>query len=356
MTRLRVAVAGMGIGQAHLLSYVTLPDLFEVAAIVEPDDDRRKRAAQDWGVATAVSGLHDLAGLGIDVIDVCTPPWLHEEHVMTALGLGTHVICEKPLVDSLAALDRIDAAAGTAPGSLMPIFQYRWGGGAQRLRSLIDAGLAGPLRLVTAETAWWRDEDYYDVAWRGRWPTEGGGAVHSHAVHLHDLVLWLGGPLRSISAHAATLINDIDTEDTAVAIAELGPGGRAPAFATLSTTLGSVQELSRLRFSFEHVSVESSLEPYDPAAEPWTFSFATPSGADEAAALWTELEPVESGYTGQFTAFHAAVTGALPLPVSLGDARAALELTSAWYQSARSGTRVTLPVSSDDPIYHSLAP
>lgn len=357
MTRLRVGVAGMGIGQAHLLAYLSMTDMFEVAAIAEVDEARRAKAAEDWGVGTAVPSVEDLLELDLDVVDLCTPPWLHTEQVVACLDAGRHVVCEKPLAPSLADVDRIEAAAASSAATLMPVFQYRFAPGAARLRALVDAGVCGSLHLATSETAWTRGPDYFEVPWRGRWATEGGGAVLSHATHLHDLVTWLGGPVRSVSGLAATLVNDVETEDTAAAVVELSQPDRSePAIGSLAVTLGSATEISRLRFCYEHVTAESSTEPYDPGAEPWIFSFSDPSVQAAAEEIWADLAPVAPGYEGQLRAFHSALTDGGELPVTLADARAAIELVTAWYISARTGERIAMPVGSSWSEYTSLAP
>ena len=72
---------------------------------------------------------------------------MHEEQIIRCLDAGKHVICEKPLVDSVAACDRIavavERAAATSGARFMPIFQYRFGDGAAKARALIDAGITG---------------------------------------------------------------------------------------------------------------------------------------------------------------------------------------------------------------------
>lgn len=358
MTRLRVGVAGLGIGQAHLLAYLSLTEEYEVVALADTDDERRGKAASDWGVPTAVPTVEDLLSLDLDVVDLCTPPWLHTEQVLAVLAAGRHVVCEKPIATSLADLDRIASAAAGTSAVVMPVFQYRFAPGARRLRALVDAGVCGPLRLATSETAWTRGPDYFEVPWRGRWATEGGGAVLSHATHLHDLLTWLGGPATSVVGRTATLVNPVETEDTAAAVVELAQAGGAPAaIASLAVTLGSATEISRLRFCYERVTAESCTEAYDPGAEPWTFSFADEATASAAADVWEAAPaPAGDGYEGQLRALHRTVTGGADLPVTLDDARAALELVAGWYESSRTGCRVGLPLGPDAPTYRTLAP
>jgi len=338
VTRLRVGVAGLGIGQAHLLAYVLAPDLFEVVAVAEPDDGRRERAATDWGFPT-VATFEELLDLDLDVVDLCTPPALHEAQCVAALAAGRHVICEKPLVATLDALGRLEAAEASAPGRLMPIFQYRFAPGIARMKAAVDAGLCGALRLATAETSWRRGDDYYAAPWRGTFAGEGGGAVFGHGTHAHDLLSWIAGPLTSITGTTATLVNDIETEDTAAGFGTVAAGG----VVSMAVTLGSIREITRLRFSFEHVAAESSVEPYEPGNEPWTFDWSSPGRAAEAEALWAAMPEAPSGFGGQLAAFHRAVTEGGDLPVTLADARRALELVTGWYESARTGRTVALP-------------
>lgn len=105
MSDLRVGVVGLGIGQMHLLSWLEVQGA-PVTMIADVDEQRRARAAQDWGVP-AVDSLGALLAAGVDVVDLCTPPSMHEAQIEQCLAAGAHVICEKPLVDSVAACDRL---------------------------------------------------------------------------------------------------------------------------------------------------------------------------------------------------------------------------------------------------------
>lgn len=322
----------MGIGQAHLLAYVSMPDLFEVVALADTDEARRTRAARDWGIR-AVTGVDELVELDLDVIDVCTPPRLHEAHCRAALAAGRHVICEKPLVADEASLDRIEADEAASSGRVMPIFQYRFAPGIARMKALVDAGLCGAVYTATAETSWLRGEDYYAAEWRGTVAGEGGGAVFGHGTHAHDLLTWIAGPLHSIQGLTATRVNPIETEDCAAAVGTFVDGG----LATMSVTLGSIHEITRLRFCFEHVTAESSTDPYEPGNEPWQFDFSSDEVADSAARVWEAMPNARPGFEGQLAAFHAAIAADGPLPVTLNDARRALRLVGAWYDSAATG-------------------
>jgi predicted dehydrogenase len=344
----------MGIGHLHLLSWLGVRGASAVA-IVETDAERRKAAAQAWTLP-ALSTLDELIELGVDVVDLCTPPIVHEQQVLRCLDAGVHVICEKPLVGSLAACDRLADAAADAEARtgarLMPIQQYRFGDGAARARALVDADVTGRLYTASASTWWRRDRDHYDESpWRGTWTSALGGTVVNHAIHIHDLLTWIAGPLVELQARTATRVNDTETEDCAVAIGRTADGG----LVTLNATTGAATESSRLVWHFEHVTIESSTEAYDPAKGPWHFAFRSAEAEEQAAAVWDRTEPPASLHTGQFQAFVDALPHG-PLPVTLADAAATLDLVTAFYTSARTGEAVSLPIAANHPARHGWGP
>ncbi len=124
----------------------------------------------------------------------------------------------------------------------MPVFQYRFGNGAQKVKRIIESGLAGKPYLGTAETLWKRGPAYYAVPWRGKWASELGGILMTHAIHIHDLLFYLMGPAKTLFGRTATRVNAIEVEDCISAAVELQSG----ALASLSGTLGSQEQISRL--------------------------------------------------------------------------------------------------------------
>lgn len=352
--RMRVAVIGGGIGRAHIAEgYAALPELFEVVALCDIDPARLAGVGRAFGIPRLTASFADVLAMGdIDIVDICTPPSLHLEQCLAALASGKHVVCEKPLVGSLADADRLIEAATAARGRLMPIFQYRFGNGLQKARHIIASGLAGKPYLATVETAWNRDAAYYATPWRGKFATELGGALLGHAIHAHDLLTYLMGPVATVFARTATRVNQIEVEDTAVASLELASG----ALASLSVTLGSAREISRMRLCFEHVTFQSALSPYAPADDPWHIVPASAASAASVARALDGWRFVASRFAGLFAAMHEALASGGELPVTLADARRSLELVSALYHSAETRGPVALPLAPDHEKYHSWQP
>src|SRR5208283_792811 len=225
---LRMGVVGLGIGGSHIQAFLKMPDRFQVAAVCDKDAGKAREAADLFGIPRVSDDFAQICAMkDLDVIDICTPSYLHYAHCRHALEAGKHVICEKPLAGSLKEVDGLRDAQEASGRILMPIFQYRFGNGLQKLKVLIQKGVAGPAYLCTTETAWRRREDYYAAAWRGKWKTELGGTLVTHAIHALDLLIHVLGPVRSVVARTATRVHPIEVEDTFSASLEMGDGSLA---------------------------------------------------------------------------------------------------------------------------------
>ena len=344
-----VAVVGCGVGRNHIArGYGKHQDKFRVVAVCDVDEGRLVAIADEFSVPRRTRSFYEVLRMDdVDIVDICTPARLHFGQILGALSAGKEIVCEKPLVGSLAEIDRVIAAEKEAAGRVMPIFQYRFGDGVQKAKRIIDLGVVGNPFLATVETSWKRTPKYYQTSWRGRWETERGGVLLMHAIHTHDLMTWLMGPVASVFGYTATRVNPIEVEDCAVASLVMASG----ALASLAATLGSQREISRLRLCFEHVTFESTHAPYSPGNDPWEITPASPEAELRIAEALADYRPVSSRYEGQLGAYHAALTAGGPLPVTLADARSSLELATALYHSAATGTAVPLPIAADHPSY-----
>ena len=108
MRRLRVGIVGAGIGAEHFQAYLALADRFEVRYMCDLDDARAAQAVSGRKAVTITRNLDRiLADPEIDLVDICLPPHLHLSACSAALQAGKDVICEKPLVASLAEADQL---------------------------------------------------------------------------------------------------------------------------------------------------------------------------------------------------------------------------------------------------------
>jgi predicted dehydrogenase len=345
-----VAVVGCGVGRNHIAQgYGKHPDKFRVQALCDVDAARLASVGEEFSIPRRTGSFDEVLQMDdVDIVDICTPAALHFGQILAALAAGKEIVCEKPLVGSLAEIDQVIAAEKAAAGRVMPVFQYRFGNGVQKAKRIIELGIAGKPYLATVETAWKRTAQYYETPWRGRREIERGGVLLMHAIHNHDLMMWLMGPVASVFARMTTRVNPVEVEDCAVASLVMQSG----ALVSLAATLGSQREISRLRVCFEHVTFESAPAAYSPGDDPWEIVPASPEAEARIAHVMADYCPVPPRYKGQFVAYHAALTSGAAFPVTLADARSSLELATALYYSAATGDLVTLPIADDHPAYN----
>ena len=349
-----VAVVGCGIGRSHIVEgYLPNSASFKVKAICDLSAERLQQIGNEFAIERRVEKFDDVLAMDdIDVIDICTPPGLHFPMVMAALKAGKHVICEKPLVGSLAQIDAVMEEEQRSRGMLMPVFQYRFGNGIEQAKRIIDAGIAGKPFMGTVETLWRRDAPYYAVPWRGKWATELGGVLMGHAIHPHDLFTYLMGDIERVFGRVATRVNPIEVEDTISASLLMKSG----ALAGLSATLGSADDMTRIRLAFENVTFESDHAAYNPGEKLWKIQPRNDKTAQEIEKLLKDWQHVPSRFQTQMRRFHDALIGEGPLPVTSADSRRSLELVTALYHSASTNTDVPLPLGPTHPLYQSWVP
>jgi predicted dehydrogenase len=216
-----------------------------------------------------------------------------------------------------------------------------------QLEALQAAGLAGKPYAASLETHWCRDAAYYEIPWRGTWAGEAGGALLSHAIHAHDLLCHVMGPVAEVFAFSDSRVNAIETEDCAALAFRMGSG----ALATSSVTLGAADDTSRLRFCFEGLTAESGTSPYRPALDVWQFTARAPVMQADIDVVTETVPDTLGGFAGFIEAVADALDGNGGQEVTLDEGRRSIELVTAIYASARGGGSVTLPLQPDA-IFH----
>jgi predicted dehydrogenase len=217
--RLRVAMIGYGfMGAAHSQGWRVAPRFFDLpieperTLIVGRDRDRVASAAEKFGWAeTATDWREAVAREDIDLIDICTPGNSHAEIAIAALAAGKHVLCEKPLANSVeeAVAMTIAAEAAAANGVFAMVgFSYRRVPAITFARDLIAAGRLGQLRQVRAQYLQdWLTDAEGPMTWRLDKAQAGSGSLGDIGAHAVDTVQFVTGErLESVSGILETLV------------------------------------------------------------------------------------------------------------------------------------------------------
>ncbi|GAA4188264.1 Gfo/Idh/MocA family oxidoreductase [Microbacterium oryzae] len=351
---IRVAVIGTGAisrGQ-HLPSLAALGDRVEVVAVADVNASAAEAAASEFGIPAWHTDLAELlAAEKPDLVTLATPPIAHKDAAIAALEAGAWVLSEKPPTLSLADYDEIAAHEGENGPFASYVFQHRFGSAAERLRALIADGSLGRPLVAQCDTLWYRTPDYFAVPWRGKWATEGGGPTMGHGIHQMDTLLSLLGEWTDVTAIMSTLARDTETEDVSFAVVRFASG----ALCSISNSLLSPRETSRVRVDFERATVEvEHLYGYDNSHWTWT---PAPGVDAETAASWAPAEDVSSStHVPQFTHVVDCMERGERPRASGDDGRRVMELAAGMYKSALTGRSVARGelVPGDD-FYASMA-
>ena len=356
MKKYQVAIIGTNIGAKHFEDFQKVSDRFIVHTLCGLTRDAiDKILVSNNDTKISLNFDEVLKVKEIDIIDICLPPHLHFSACKKSLEAGKHVICEKPLVSSLKEVDELEKISKETGKIIFPVFQYRYGLAFSKFKALIRSGLAGKPLIASLETHWNRGKDYYSKPWRGTWDGEQGGAILSHAIHIHDLVSMILGPVSNVFAKLTTRVNDIEVEDCASLSIEMEDG----TLVTSSITLGAANDTSRLKFCFDGLTVESSAspdKPYNPGEDEWTFLPRAPITQSQIDEVLSKVEKPKSWYAGMFDEVANKLDGKISDEVTLLDARKSLEFVTAVYSSSRQNKSVKLPINIDHPLYSSWLP
>ncbi|MGN8027455.1 Gfo/Idh/MocA family protein [Microbacterium sp. 22242] len=343
----RAAIIGTGgIARVHAKALKALAPRIELVAVADVDPDRARAFAAEFAVPSVhTDAAALLAGHGLDLVSICTPPQSHAPLAALAQRAGVVPLVEKPTTLNLRELDELRAVEEETGVPVLTVFQHRFGAAGRLLARLVAEGGLGRPQVATCETLWYRDDAYFGVPWRGRWDVEGGGPTMGHGIHQFDLLLAILGPWAEVTAFAARQSRPTDTEDVSLALARFENG----ALATVVNSVVSPRESSRLRFDFEFATVEVE-HVYGYTTADWTFTPAP--GHEELAALWQpDATGGTSGHGDQLAAILDAFDAGTPPEASLTQARRTLEFAAATYASAFRGRPIAAgEIGPDDPF------
>ncbi|MER1995941.1 MAG: Gfo/Idh/MocA family oxidoreductase [Arthrobacter sp.] len=215
---LRVAMIGHGfMGAAHSQGWRVAPRFFdlparpEMALLVGRDAARAEAAARKWGwEQTETDWRTAVEREDIDVVDIVTPGASHAEIAIAALEAGKHVLCEKPLANTLTEAEAMAAAAERAAGKAMVGFTYRRVPAVTFARDLVQSGAVGEIRQVRAVYLQdWLVDSEAPLTWRLQKDEAGSGALGDLGAHAVDMAQFITGQnITAVSGTLNTFVHD----------------------------------------------------------------------------------------------------------------------------------------------------
>jgi predicted dehydrogenase len=148
--RLRWGLLGTARINRAVIPALRASERSELVAVASRKRDKGEAYAREWGIPRVLDYEQMLADPGIDVVYIPLPNSLHAEWTVRAARAGKHVLCEKPLAQSVEEVDAVAAAARSTGVVVSEGFMYRHHPQTRKVRELVTSGAVGPVKLVRA--------------------------------------------------------------------------------------------------------------------------------------------------------------------------------------------------------------
>lgn len=301
--------------------------------------------AEKYGGIRAYNSMEAmLADPEIQAVSICTPSGLHSECCIAAAEAGKHILCEKPLDVNLRAIDEAIEACKLHNVKLAGVFQRRTAPASKKVREAVQSGKLGKIVLGDAYQKYFRSHQYYaSGSWRATWELDGGGALMNQGVHGIDLLLYLMGDIKRLSAYARRLVRNIAVEDTAVAVVEFVNGAVGVIEGTTSVTPGYA---CKIEISGDNGTIILDGEKITHWDVPGDEEQAAESGEGGKGTASDPTALTATGHTAHVIDLCGAIREDREPEIPGSEARRAVQVIKAIYKSSREGgASVELPLS-----------
>ena len=226
-------VIGVGFGKGRAEIIKTTPGA-RLVQVSSRDGDKAKAAAEELGCEWTADYHEMLKRDDIQVIALYTPSAQHRDIAIEAANAGKHLIVTKPLEITLERIDAMIAACDANKVKMATEYVVRYEPANYALYRAAHDGSLGKLILGEFAEKLYRPQWYYELdgGWRSRWKTGGGGTVINQGIHTLDQMVWLFGPVESVTAQAGAFASKIESEDTAVVLVKFKSGAVGTFIAT----------------------------------------------------------------------------------------------------------------------------
>ncbi len=336
---IRFGILGCGLAAGFHADAVRSVGGAVLAGVYDADPERSAAFAAERG-CRAFESFSAFAGSGdIDAVCVCTPSGLHAPNAVSLLEQGKHLLIEKPVAVDEEGAKAILASAERSGKTVGVVSQLRCCPDVRRLKDAIAAGELGDIVSVQLGMLYHRTETYYGTSpWHGTLAMDGGGALINQGIHGVDLLLWLLGRVKRVQSVKATLLHDIEAEDTLCALLEFESGCIGTLNAATSVWPGQPRTLCVCGAKGSAVLTEDRLTEFTVRGG------AVHTGCAEATAYLSHSDPgaiPPEAHENVIRDFCAALNeGRRPVSDAV-DGCNALSLIRAIYRSAESGSAET---------------
>jgi predicted dehydrogenase len=344
--QLRHVVIGVGAGifKSHRAG-LALPPV-QLVGVSDINEKVGRQRANELDVPFYVDYRRMLAETRPEVAIILTPPPLHAEIAIACLQAGCHVLLEKPIAIRIEDADAMVAAARAHGRLLGVMFQHRYRPEVRAARRLIQQGQLGSIERVEMSAVWTRPASYFQqAAWRGTWSGEGGGVLINQAQHNLDVLCFLFGLPRRVSAWTRNQLHRIEAEDTAQAMLEWSDGALGSFH--VSTAEADIKERIKVVGTggmLEMVQGRLSVHAFDMDVREYVATCPDPYAALGRSPVEVEIEEGKGNHLAVYQGFYDVLLNGGTFVSDGEQGSMALELANAMVYASYMQHEVELPL------------
>ena len=329
----KAALIGCGmIADTHLTALLNAGA--NVVGVYDANLDRAADFAAARGMK-AYNSMDELLSDDITVVSVCTPSGTHASLAETIMEHGKYAIVEKPMALTVEECARIIEVEKKTGRFCAPISQLRFSPVFRQVRTAIEEGRFGRMIMGLLSMKYYRAPSYYAGSWRGTKAMDGGGALMNQGIHGIDMMCGLLGYPISVSGHTATLLHDIEVEDTAVASLVFPNGTLGVIDGSTAVTHAKPRRLE-LCGTTASLTLEEDVIVHTDGIDLLSRTESGYKSFSDPTAISTDLHEY------QFCNILAAIAGNEPLFYTSEEALKTVAVITAIYESSRTGKTISL--------------
>ena len=331
--KIKAALIGCGmIADTHLTALLNAGA--NVVGVYDANLDRAAGFAAARGMK-AYNSMDELLSDDITVVSVCTPSGTHASLAETIMEHGKYAIVEKPMALTVEECARIIEVEKKTGRFCAPISQLRFSPVFRQVRTAIEEGRFGRMIMGLLSMKYYRAPSYYAGSWRGTKAMDGGGALMNQGIHGIDMMCGLLGYPISVSGHTATLLHDIEVEDTAVASLVFPNGTLGVIDGSTAVTHAKPRRLE-LCGTTASLTLEEDVIVHTDGIDLLSRTESGYKSFSDPTAISTDLHEY------QFCNILAAIAGNEPLFYTSEEALKTVAVITAIYESSRTGKTISL--------------
>ena len=325
-TTIRWGLLSTALINRSLIPPIRQSERSELVAVASRSLDKAQAYAKEWDIPTAYGSYEALlADPAIDAVYISLPNTLHCEWTMKAIAAGKHVLCEKPIVPTLAELDRIEAAAEANGVTVFEAFMYLHHPQTRAVQAMVREGKIGTLQLITSWFSFYLPPEQSSNIRMN--PDLGGGSLWDVGVYPTSMAVAMADAAPE-EVWAQQTIGETGVDVVLLGQMRFGSGAVAQIVSSFRTPFRWGTEIAG---DAGILTIESPWKPGCDGEE--TRVIFTPRSGPAETITFAAVNP----YLCEVQAMEACILdGAAPI-VPLSQSRDVLRTVLALYQSAGSG-------------------